>query len=349
MMENTSKVKLSGLTKVITVICVLAMIAVLKVPLWSIDLIAPQYPEGLQLKIFPHGLGGDVEVINGLNHYIGMRTLHNEDFPEFTLLPYIIGGYAALGLLVLLFNKRKVFNAWVILFIVIAVTSMIDFYKWEYQYGHELNPDAPIKVPGMSYQPPLIGYKQLLNFSAYSMPDIGGWIFIGVGVLLVSAFYMDFRKHRKMKKMQVNNQGAKVMTAMMIFFLYSCSSGPQPIKYGSDNCDFCKMTIVDDRFATECINTKGKVFRFDDAHCMITFLKNRGIWRNELAGVYFADFEKKGQWLKSDQAFLLESEALRSPMGGNIAAFSSNARRVEMMKEFLGKELLWTDINPITP
>jgi copper chaperone NosL len=346
-MENNSRLKLSGLTKVITVICIIAMIAVLKVPLWSIDLIAPQYPEGLQLKIFPHGLGGDVEVINGLNHYIGMRTLHSEDFPEFTLLPYIIGGYAALGLLVLLFNKRKVFNAWVILFIVIAVTSMVDFYKWEYQYGHELDPDAPIKVPGMSYQPPLIGYKQLLNFSAYSMPDIGGWIFIGVGVLLVLAFYMDLRKDKKMKSLQVNNPATKVMTAMLLFFLTSCSSGPQPIKYGSDNCDFCKMTIVDDRFATQCISTKGKVFRFDDVQCMITFIKNRGVWRNELEGVYFADFENKGQWLKSDVAFLLESETLRSPMGGNIAAFSSSARRAELMKQFNGKELLWSDINPI--
>ena len=44
---------------------------------------------------------------------------------------------------------------------------MVDFYLWEYEYGHNLDPTAPIQVPGMSYQPPLIGYKMLLNFGAY--------------------------------------------------------------------------------------------------------------------------------------------------------------------------------------
>jgi hypothetical protein len=56
---------------------------------------------------------------------------------------------------------------------------MIDFWLWEYDYGHNLNPNAPIIVPGMSYQPPLLGFKQLLNFGAYSYPDVGGWIMFG--------------------------------------------------------------------------------------------------------------------------------------------------------------------------
>ncbi|MFN4149350.1 MAG: hypothetical protein ACK4IX_00255, partial [Candidatus Sericytochromatia bacterium] len=47
-------------------------------PLWKIDLIAPQYPEGLVLKLYANKIGGDVEIINGLNHYIGMATLHTE-------------------------------------------------------------------------------------------------------------------------------------------------------------------------------------------------------------------------------------------------------------------------------
>ncbi len=59
-----------------------------------------------------------------------------------------------------------------------GIIAMADFWKWEYNYGHNLNPDAAIIVPGMSYQPPLIGFKQLLNFGAYSIPDIGGWIFV---------------------------------------------------------------------------------------------------------------------------------------------------------------------------
>ena len=62
---------------------------------------------------------------------------------------------------------------------------MVDFYRWNYNYGHNLDPNAAIIVPGMSYQPPLIGYKQLLNFGAYSMPATGGMLFITTGILLL--------------------------------------------------------------------------------------------------------------------------------------------------------------------
>ena len=72
-----------------------------------------------------------------------------------------------------------------ILFVVFGIVAMIDFWRWEYNYGHNLNPDAPIIVPGMAYQPPLIGFKQLLNFGAYSIPAIGGFLFVGVGIILV--------------------------------------------------------------------------------------------------------------------------------------------------------------------
>jgi copper chaperone NosL len=76
---------------------------------------------------------------------------------------------------------------------------MYDFWRWEYNYGHNLNPDAAIIVPGMAYQPPLIGYKQLLNFGAYSMPDIGGWIFIGVGVLLFLCVIAAWKNSKKIQ------------------------------------------------------------------------------------------------------------------------------------------------------
>jgi copper chaperone NosL len=195
--KNKEKEQLTLLMKIATFVASGLMVLVLLYPIWKIELTAPQYPEGLVLKINANGLGGNVDIVNGLNHYIGMRTLHTEDFIEFTILPYIIAIFAALGLVVLGINRKKVFTTWVIIFLVFAVVSMIDFWKWEYEYGHELNPDAPIKVPGMSYQPPLIGYKQLLNFSAYSIPDTGGWIFIGVGVILVGTWILEFKIRKK--------------------------------------------------------------------------------------------------------------------------------------------------------
>ncbi|MBS1626926.1 MAG: hypothetical protein JSR09_07535 [Bacteroidetes bacterium] len=191
------KNKLKPINRLLVLICGLGLIAVLFTPIWRIDLDAPQYPEGLSLNIHANGLRGSVDIVNGLNHYIGMQTLHNENFIEFTVLPYLIGFFAALFIIVAIINRRKFLNFAFLLFVLFGIVAMIDFWKWEYNYGHNLSPDAPIKVPGMAYQPPLIGFKQLLNFGAYSIPDIGGWIFIGVGVILMLCVFTEFKKAKQ--------------------------------------------------------------------------------------------------------------------------------------------------------
>jgi copper chaperone NosL len=177
--------RLTTWVRIILGACAVALFSVWYFPIWRIELIAPQYPEGLMLLIYANKLGGDVNIVNGLNHYIGMRTLHAEDFLEFTVLRYIIAGYALLFLAVAIIARRKMLYALLALFVGFGILAMVDFWRWEYNYGHHLDPKAAIVVPGMSYQPPLIGFKQLLNFGAYSVPDVGGWIFIGVGLLLL--------------------------------------------------------------------------------------------------------------------------------------------------------------------
>lgn len=163
------------------------------VPIWQIQLLAPQYPEGLELYIHADKLSGDVDIINGLNNYIGMKPLHEDDFIEFTVLPYALAALGLIGLLAAAINRKKIFFTWVILFGLFGVITIIRFYLWLYDYGHNLNPNAPIQVPGMSYQPPMLGYKQLLNFGAYSIPAIGGWIIIGVVVLTALAVFFELK------------------------------------------------------------------------------------------------------------------------------------------------------------
>lgn len=169
------------------------------VPLWQIQLEAPQYPEGLVLRLHADKIGGDVEIINGLNHYIGMATLHTENFFEFTVLPYVFVGFALISLILFFIAKRKAVLAFFIFYIVFVVLAAIDFYRWNYEYGHNLDPNAAIKVPGMAYQPPLIGYKQLLNFGAYSIPDTGGLLLTACGVLLFFIVYKEFNLFSKKK------------------------------------------------------------------------------------------------------------------------------------------------------
>ena len=175
-----------------------ALFAVILLPIWSIELIAPQYAEGLEMFIYSNKLGGQIEIINGLNHYIGMKVLNADDFIEFKVLPYLIGIYALGFIFVGLIGRKRGLYILMAAFLLFGIAAMVDFYMWLYDYGHNLDPNAAIKVPGMAYQPPLIGYKQLLNFLAFSIPDIGGWIFIGCGVLLGYCTVSEWRSSRKL-------------------------------------------------------------------------------------------------------------------------------------------------------
>jgi copper chaperone NosL len=184
---------LTALSKVMLLVAGLLFIGSLFVPMWRIELEAPQYPEGLVLQLHANKIGGDVDIINGLNHYIGMATLHSENFIEFTILPYIFGVFAIISLVLIFINNRKAVLVFFTFFVLFVILAGFDFYRWNYEYGHNLDPNAAIKVPGMAYQPPLIGYKQLLNFGAYSIPDIGGWMLTGAGVLLFLVILKEFK------------------------------------------------------------------------------------------------------------------------------------------------------------
>ncbi|MBF6641611.1 hypothetical protein IVB69_08965 [Flavobacterium sp. J49] len=186
-------IKISGLSKVLLVITGLLFFGALFVPMWQIQLEAPQYPEGLVLRLHANKIGGDVEIINGLNHYIGMATLHTENFFEFTVLPYVFSVFALIAILLVFVAKRKAVLAFLITYVVFIALAAVDFYRWNYEYGHNLDPNAAIRVPGMAYQPPLIGYKQLLNFGAYSIPDTGGWMLTAAGILLFSVVLKEYK------------------------------------------------------------------------------------------------------------------------------------------------------------
>lgn len=189
--------KLTTAGKISVIIVILCLASLWLFPMWRIDLRAPQYPGGLTMTIWINDVKGDVDVVNGLNHYIGMKTIHKSDFKEFVYLPVTMMVFMGIGLVVLLFNRKALYYIWTLLFAVIGIFSFYDFYKWEYDYGHNLNPDAPIQVPGMEYQPPLLGYKKLLNFEVLSQPHVGGWFYILAGGILVSVSFMQWKNTRK--------------------------------------------------------------------------------------------------------------------------------------------------------
>ncbi len=167
-------------------------------PLWAVYLQAPQYPEGLGMLIQLDNVTGlkpnDLENINNLNHYIGMKRIEPSSIPELRIMPWIVAGLMALGLATVALGRRWMVRGWVALFLVVSVVGLVDFYRWEYDYGHDLDQEnAIIKIPGMNYQPPLIGSKQLLNFRATSLPATGGYALMAALALGVLAIVIDWR------------------------------------------------------------------------------------------------------------------------------------------------------------
>jgi copper chaperone NosL len=124
-----------------------------------------------------------------MNHYVGMKSIP-EQMDEFKIFPWVIGIMSGIGVIFGLIGNRKLFLAWFIIMCLLGAAGMYDFYSWEYEYGHNLDPKAAIKIPGQGYQPPLIGSKMILNFKATSLPMAGSY-FLMVGMFMsLGAFFM---------------------------------------------------------------------------------------------------------------------------------------------------------------
>lgn len=184
-------------SRMIITIAALALIATYFVPIWNIFMIAPQYPEGLNMWIWLNKITGEVDIVNGLNHYIGMKHISEEMFPEFSYMTYIVAAFILFGLVVAKTGRWKLLSIYLILLILAGIAALVDYYKWGYDYGHNLDPSAPIQIPNFSYQPPIIGHKKLLNFDAYSYPAEGGWIIVITSALLLIVWLYEWRRHKR--------------------------------------------------------------------------------------------------------------------------------------------------------
>ncbi len=190
----------------------LLLLGLFKFPLWNILLGAPQYPDPLGMDIYIQGIQGveefDIQNINGLNHYIGMKTIPKvEDMWEFSVFPKVIGLMVALGVIIGILGflgkvSYKWFLGWFILMSILGIMGMYDFNLWLIDYGTNLDPKAIMKLENldgtpMSYKPPLLGYQKMLNFDVDSWPATGAYmIFVGM-MLTVVAFFVGKSESKK--------------------------------------------------------------------------------------------------------------------------------------------------------
>ena len=122
---------MKNLPRLLMLAAAVLLAALFVFPMWSITLIAPQYPHGVTMHIWINKLGGDepavLQNINILNHYVGMKYIEPESIPELKYFPYVIMTMMGLGLIFAWLNKRWMFLAWTVLLIVLAAAGSTIF------------------------------------------------------------------------------------------------------------------------------------------------------------------------------------------------------------------------------
>lgn len=310
--------RMSRAARVLVLLAAVLLATMYVTPVWSVRLAAPQYPEGLGMYIKLHTIEGvtehDLDNINTVNHYIGMKTIEPDAIPELRYMPWIVAGLIVSGLAVAALGRRRLLVGWLASFALLGAAGLYDFWRWSYDYGHNLDLEkAVIVIPGMSYQPPLIGTKQLLNFTATSLPSAGG---VAAGVAFVLAGAALFVSYRR-KPRGIAVLGTAIAAS-------ACAADPH-IVFGTDHCVECRMVIADRRFGAVLVTSTGKMFAFDSVDCLLEYLERNPA--NDDRGSWVVDASQPGTLIPAAGAVFVRQGALRPPMGATVAFASANAAR----------------------
>lgn len=168
------------------------LFASIKFPWWGMKFFAPQYPEGLDIVVYPSKLDGNIDIVNGLNHYIGMAPFSNESFPELQYLPGLIMGLAVIFIIVALFRRKNLLYIPVGLLAVGGAIGIYDMKRWLTKFGTELDPKAPIELE--PFVPPILGENILANFVTHSYFTTGSFLLGAAFLLTLLPLWLERRR-----------------------------------------------------------------------------------------------------------------------------------------------------------
>lgn len=361
-------------SRILILVASLALGLTYFLPIWTIDLDAPQYPEGLGMVIRINTIEGqkehDLTNINNLNHYIGMQRIVPESIPELKIMPVVVAVLMVTGLLVAYLGRKRLLYAWTAGFLVISLVGMADFWKWEYDYGHNLDEEtAIIKIPGMSYQPPLIGSREILNFTAHSWPGAGGMIAILAATTAVLLSVREWRSGNELPRddhavagggppdresdtpadratvsRAGHSLGPVATLAAAALVLVGCAEPePRPLVAGVDGCADCLMIVDAGGHGAEIVTETGKIYTFDSAECMVNHLLT-STEEKDVHSTWVTDFASPEELVPAREAHYLVSPMLASPMGLGITAFRRAEDRDGAVNSFGGRAAEWEDV-----
>lgn len=196
-MEQFLFKRLNILSRSLILVAVVCLVASFFFPLWHINLIAPQYRDGLDLWIYSYQLvggneGQDLHEVNLLNHYIGMQEISEADFFEMQFIPFALGFFILFGLRGIVFGVMGNLIDNTVLFLYFSLFSLSTFLYRLYSYGHNLDPRAPINTD--PFWPAIIGTKQIANMTQTSLPGVATYFLIAAMLCLILAIFFSRRE-----------------------------------------------------------------------------------------------------------------------------------------------------------
>jgi copper chaperone NosL len=205
----------------------------------------------------------------------------------------------------------------------------------------------------MSYQPPLLGTKQLLNFTTTAYPGVGGLLAmlgVGLGALALVYEFVWARMFRcECSTRVVEKAGARVAATVasmvLMVFMVGCARGPQTISYGTDACEFCSMTISDDRYGAAIVTSKGRTHKFDSVECMLrSVMEGEELAGTRVGSWYATSYPTRAKLVDATAVVFLVSPNLPSPMGAGVTAFSARQDAERMQQEKGGEVMDWAGV-----
>jgi len=192
-------------------LAVVLLIASIFLPYWKMTLQAPQYPKGLSVQAYIYKLTGDVNEIDGLNHYIGMRPLGEAAQLERSL------SIAAVGVLSLLIIASIFIHTKYV--VILALPALFypfiflgDTYFWLRNFGLNLlnlDPTAPLSSTIKPFVPPILGVGMLAQFRTIAQVQIGFYLALFASICILIGLYFHRRAYKPLVDSQKVDSGAE--------------------------------------------------------------------------------------------------------------------------------------------
>ena len=188
-----------GLPGGLLLVARILLLVSLFLPYWQMDLVAPQYPDNLHLTAYVNQLTGDVEEIDGLNHYIGMRSLH-----EAAQIERTVGVYVMIFFVVMLELASFIHSRWTVLLVIPVMffpfVFLIDLHLWMSHFGQNLDPNAPLSNAVEPFVPPVLGTGMVGQFKTVAWPGVGLILSAIASIVMLLALFFHRRAYLPLVK-----------------------------------------------------------------------------------------------------------------------------------------------------